>query len=270
MALVMGSAEAWTWGSGNFQWLQSCSGHGTPHFAEKRCICDDGFGSESDISIAKSPRCDVRICPAGKSWFDLAKSTTEAHGLAECSDAGTCDRATGLCRCFEGKAGPACDQLACPQNCGGHGKCLKMEDLAGDSEAFPLSTSVATTYGSFSTKGTTTWDQDIVYGCVCDSSWPVGLGSGETQLAEWFGSGCSLRRCPSGDDPLTSVDDTDCNGTSSNGASTSAPVGSSGNKCHVECSNRGLCDHESGVCNCFAGFYGSACNIQDALAASSE
>ena len=29
----------------------------------------------------------------------------------------------------------------------------------------------------------------------------VGLGSGETQEAEYFGADCSLLHCPSGDDP---------------------------------------------------------------------
>jgi hypothetical protein len=29
---------------------------------------------------------------------------------------------------------------------------------------------------------------------LCDSSWPVGLGSGQTQEPEWFGPDCSLRK----------------------------------------------------------------------------
>ena len=41
---------------------------------------------------------------------------------------------------------------------------------------------------------TDTWDEDMTYGCVCDSSWPVGLGSGETQEPEWFGADCSLSK----------------------------------------------------------------------------
>jgi hypothetical protein len=39
-----------------------------------------------------------------------------------------------------------------------------------------------------------TWDESKLYGCVCDSSWTVGLESGETQQAEWFGADCSLRK----------------------------------------------------------------------------
>ena len=32
-----------------------------------------------------------------------------------------------------------------------------------------------------------------------------------------------------------------------------------GNKCHVECSNRGVCDPKIGVCKCFDSYIGSAC-----------
>ena len=38
-------------------------------------------------------------------------------------------------------------------------------------------------------------------------------------------------------------------------------VGQSGNRCFVECSNRGICDYELGQCMCFKGFWGSACEI---------
>lgn len=37
-----------------------------------------------------------------------------------------------------------------------------------------------------------TWDADKIYGCVCDSSWTVGLDTGETQAPTWFGADCSL------------------------------------------------------------------------------
>lgn len=39
-----------------------------------------------------------------------------------------------------------------------------------------------------------TWDEDKVYGCVCDSSWSVGLREEETQEPEWFGPDCSRRK----------------------------------------------------------------------------
>ena len=125
--------------------------------------------------------------------------------------------------------------------------------------ALPLS--APTTYNGF--ESTTTWDSDKIYGCVCDSSWTVGLGSNERQEPEWFGPDCSLRHCPSGDDPRTSVDETDCEGVLAKGG---FGTGSVGNICHIDCSNRGLCDYATGKCQCFDGYYGQACNLQSALA----
>jgi len=34
-----------------------------------------------------------------------------------------------------------------------------------------------------------------------------------------------------------------------------------------ECSDRGLCDRESGICVCFPGYTGNSCHIQNAAAA---
>ena len=97
----------------------------------------------------------------------------------------------------------------------------------------------------------------MIYGCVCDSSWPVGLGSGQVQQAEWFGPDCSLRHCPSGDDPRTPlVDETTCFNITAPG---SLYRGQPGNICQVDCSNRGLCDYSSGVCNCFYGYKNINC-----------
>jgi hypothetical protein len=63
-------------------------------------------------------------------------------------------------------------------------------------------------------------------------------------------------RCPTGDDPRTSTDETDCwNVTSAGGFG----AGQQGNLCQVDCSNRGLCDFSAGTCTCFKGYHGQAC-----------
>jgi hypothetical protein len=127
------------------------------------------------------------------------------------------------------------------------------------------------------------WDADKIYGCVCDSTWPVGLGAGQTQEAEWFGADCSKRHCPSGDDPMDAKDGfkyyhdardkaTNCSGIVGDWGRhgfdsgekrwlrrATGGVGEDGNLCHIDCSNRGRCDYSTGTCKCFADFYGHNC-----------
>lgn len=63
---------------------------------------------------------------------------------------------------------------------------------------------------------------------------------------------------------MTTTVETDCLDKSENGAEFGTGV--SGNLCHVDCANRGICDHETGLCDCFDGFYGQACTLQSVLA----
>jgi len=240
-----------------------CNGHGTCVVSTATCECFEGWGADSDIATYKRPDCAERICPSGRAWGDIATASDTAHALAECSNRGECDRTSGTCTCFEGFEGESCQRMKCPSQCSGHGRCMSMKQMALIEDALPLS--AATTYSGDS--DTTTWDEDMVHGCVCDSSWAVGLGSGQTQTPEWFGADCSLRHCPSGNDPNTAADETDCtNSTATGGFGT----GASGNLCHVDCSNRGLCDYKTGLCECFVGYYGENCGSISALAGAGE
>lgn len=107
-----------------------CSGHGTCNTITKACSCLDGFGSASDVALYKSPDCSLRTCPAGPSLADVPVAFNEAHKLAECSDAGLCDRTTGKCACRDLFTGKACQHIKCPKDCSGHGQCKTMARLA--------------------------------------------------------------------------------------------------------------------------------------------
>lgn len=236
-----------------------CNGHGTCVVSTSTCACFIGWGASTDLATIKNPDCSARVCPSGLAWSDIPTSSNTAHAAAECSNRGVCDPASGVCKCAAGFTGDACQRTLCPKDCSGHGRCLSMEQLATVDTALPL---VNSTYLYSGKESTTTWDSDKLYGCLCDSSWAVGLGRGERQAPEWFGYDCSQRRCPSGDDPRTAVDETNCwNVTTPDGYG----VGTEGNLCQVDCSNRGLCDYSSGSCSCFSGYYGQSCELYSVL-----
>lgn len=241
-----------------------CNGHGTCITSTSVCSCDDGYGSSNDISLYKAADCSARVCPNGNAWADVPTGSTSyyAHAKAECSNRGTCDRSSGKCTCFDGFTGASCSRLSCPNDCSGHGKCMSMKQMARVTSALPL-----TTTNTYYEAGEYTWDEDMAYGCVCDSSWTVGLTAGATQEPEWFGPDCSLRHCPSGDDPRTIAVETDCYQVAAAGSSS---TGAAGNLCQVDCANRGLCDYATGECSCFNGYYGIACTNIDTAAVYSQ
>lgn len=70
------------------------------------------------------------------------------------------------------------------------------------------------------------WDANMESGCVCD--------------AGNRGVDCSLQECPT----------------------TADTRGGPGSKFGRDCSGRGMCDYSSGLCNCFVGYYGTACEFQ--------
>jgi len=72
----------------------------------------------------------------------------------------------------------------------------------------------------------TPWDANKILGCVCD------IG--------WRGPDCRLKECPSENDPN----------------------GGRGPLDGYDCSGRGTCDYNRGVCKCYPGFYGIACEVK--------
>ena len=177
--------------------------------------------------------------------------------------------------------------VTCPSSiegteCSGHGVCWNMAEIAAD-DAFGV-----TSYGSSAlAQATVAWDHSVMKGCVCNStSWDVGYGYDQYQLAEYYLPDCSLskcgcifyilcssctvvmcvsvsvcvERCPSGDNPFTCEDEEDCYGKNQLNGLIKGEVG---NKCHIECSSRGSCNRTSGVCSCFNGSTGDNCDQID-------
>lgn len=209
------------------------------------CACDTGWGSNSDIAELKAADCSLRTCAAAPSW--AAPAWAGDMAVRECAGAGLCDRMTGACRCFAGYEGEACQRLACAGSppCSARGRCLPLRALlqppqaldftaVGDVNATNRSSAVNISTGQATATATDddgqeeeegvhatgapphgvgvveAWEEGRVHGCACDSAWAVGYSPGASQLAQTTGVDCSQTRCPSGDDPRTPVDETDC------------------------------------------------------------
>ena len=99
-----------------------------------------------------------------------------AHAFTECSNKGICDRASGVCGCFPGYEGSACQRATCPASaaghCSGHGTCHSISEISSNdhSNAYYI------------------WDDASTMGCVCDPGYK--------------GADCSQRVCKAGVDPL--------------------------------------------------------------------
>lgn len=122
----------------NCAMLNYCNGHGVCNPASSTCSCYEGYGAATDITLYRAPDCSALTCPSGRAWADVPNAAKFAHGYAECSNMGTCDRRTGKCKCFDGFVGDACQRSTCPKDCSGHGQCLSMKELARSSAAQPL------------------------------------------------------------------------------------------------------------------------------------
>ena len=47
-------------------------------------------------------------CPYGIAWTGKASGIDTAHSLTTCSNAGLCNNTNGICECFQGFSGDAC------------------------------------------------------------------------------------------------------------------------------------------------------------------
>jgi hypothetical protein len=207
-----------------------CSGHGTCGVHDS-CACYDNWAGAD---------CSQRVCPFGLAFVDTplgdlnhdgsvsyssqgvgtqftnknvhemwqGDTADEAHFYTECSGKGICNRAAGECECFDGFTGSSCQRTTCPNDCSGHGQCFTLREIAAGVNptvnAHPDGSGAMVgrnfrvedfSYGSYFTSGVSDtfdynlWDADKNQACVCDPG--------------FFGTDCSMRDCPRGNDPLT-------------------------------------------------------------------
>mmetsp|Transcript_5521 Transcript_5521/g.12283 ORF Transcript_5521/g.12283 Transcript_5521/m.12283 type:complete len:399 (+) Transcript_5521:282-1478(+) len=155
----------------------SCSGHGTCGSGSV-CNCFAGWQYAAD--------CSERTCSMGPAWADKAYAADTAHTDVECSNAGLCDRSTGMCACFDGYSGAACTRSLCPNECSGNGQCMTIGDM-GQFEGRDYDQpgiggdGVGPVYSN--------WDKASTTACVC--------------YAGFFGPDCSSLMCPKADDPVS-------------------------------------------------------------------
>lgn len=130
-----------------------CSGHGTCG-KNGVCECYDnwGLGLSHD-----SGDCSDRICPYDFAWVDNPDSKGRFHKYAECSGQGLCSRDSGVCECFPGYEGKACQRTTCPNQCSGHGRCEYIQNLGYSATAFDFAGTTdakyfTTVWGGASTK----------------------------------------------------------------------------------------------------------------------
>jgi len=203
----------------------ACSGHGTCSLHDQCTCCRNWQGND----------CSQRTCPFGYAHVDSPKgdldgstgtlsgpnypllvgstvypfgtveqypdaASNEGHFYMECSNKGLCNRDEGLCECFPGYEGSACQRASCPNDCSGHGTCETIKELAEDREdgdlakgAYAMSgyASDHAGIGDLSGIGNIVyelWDKTLTMGCKCD--------------AGYMGPDCSLKLCRYGVDPL--------------------------------------------------------------------
>ena len=229
----------------------------------------------------------------------MPSSAWRAHAPAECSGMGLCDRVTGGCRCFAGFEGDACQRSACLGGCSEHGRCVPMSQLASEATAEPFgpvgsyggAPSGATwdadrVYGCACDSA---WEVGYGAGQAQAAQWhgadcslqrcpsgddPRTPGVDETDC-EWMDANGALWRGLTGSDGKRYKAESDLPAgvavasapdslTVRKAGTLGAPAlavnaGAAGNRCHVPCSNRGLCDAARGTCACFNGFMGEAC-----------
>lgn len=208
--------------------FSSTFGYDTDTPKKDSCTCFSRLGDGTDSVYAyQAADCSEMTCPYGTSWDAGVQGNDDHSQMAECSDRGICDRGSGKCQCLPGYDGKACQRTSCPNDCSRHGVCKTLSEIAKlNSENSAWE--LLSEYPYTQIQYDNAWDAHKMRGCECDKG--------------WRGPDCSMKECPSGADPL----------------------GGDGGAEGRTCSGRGHCSAD-GSCKCFAGYFGTRCEIQDAI-----
>jgi len=204
--------------------------------------------------------------PWGQVTWDERRSRKTGLCSNMCSGHGICNK-NANCDCYNGIdgvpewTGPDCSQRTCPKDFAWVGAVVGANDLhpwvecsnkgvcnraTGECECFHGYDGIAcqrtTCPENCNYRGScwpekflarragrdysSPWDAAKQVGCVCDYG--------------YRGPACEFQECPSGPDPLDGF----------------------GNEAGRDCSGRGICDYEFGLCGCFEGFFGTRCEYQ--------
>eukprot|EP01031_Cornospumella_fuschlensis_P037983 gene37983-46143_t len=199
------------------------------------------------------------------------KRRQRVAGLCDrlCSGHGLCTPQNN-CRCYAGLdgeaewTGPDCSLRTCPKDLAWVGEVVGANDLhpraecsnkglcnreTGECECFPGYDGIAcqrtTCPDNCNYRGAcfperlladkagrhymSPWDANKAVGCLCDPG--------------YRGAACEEQECPSGADPLNGF----------------------GSEAGRDCSGRGVCNYDSGLCVCFSGYFGNRCQHQTML-----
>jgi len=135
-----------------------------------------GFVGHSRFDTLTTKRYPIKQSDFAATFQALYPKRPNFNMYTECSSRGTCDYATGECKCFDGFEGRGCRRTTCPNGCSGHGRCLDNSDINEK-------------YNSFNYPNDQMWDQKRTQTCKCDRG--------------YTGYDCNARVCPFGDDPTS-------------------------------------------------------------------
>jgi len=136
-----------------------------------------GFVGHSRYDTLTTKRYPIVESDFAATFLALYPKRPNFNQYTECSSRGTCDYATGECKCFDGFEGRGCRRTTCPNGCSGHGRCLDNSDVNPSQ------------YMSFNYPNDQMWDQKRTQQCSCDRG--------------YTGYDCNSRICPFGDDPTS-------------------------------------------------------------------